>query len=223
MAEPMTDPACQPSPGNDQRQGQDLCPTLGSSRTRDSRTAVGTTVAREVTAAGEGLRRYRTEIRRESRTVFAAYLQDVAHDLGLPVMCDARTVARWEDGDVRWPHEPYRRLLETATGCELADLGFVPRGAKRPHIKDGSPEPEAPIPAWIPAADWLEVHRRTLLAGAATGLAALAGWTPLGQQHDLALGSLSENLTWSTPRRRPTYGRSLCDIGVPIGACPRPS
>lgn len=149
-------------------------------------------MAGEVTAAGEGLRRYRTEIRNESRTVFAAYLQGVAHDLGLPVTCDARTVARWEDGDVRWPHGPYRRLLETATGRELADLGFSPRGAERLRTDD-SPEPEAEVLALIPAADWVEVHRRTLLAGAATGLAALAGWKPFGQQRDLALGSLSEN------------------------------
>lgn len=56
---------------------------------------------------------------------FAAYLQQVAMDLSLPVSCDARTVARWEDGDVRWPQEPYRRLLTVATGLELADLGFA--------------------------------------------------------------------------------------------------
>lgn len=125
-----------------------------------------------------GLRRYRTEVRHESRVAFAAYLQAVAEELRLPVSCDARTVARLEDGDVRWPHEPYRRLLEVATGWELADLGFLPREADRHRDTTETAAAATASAPVVPAPDWLEVHRRTLLLGATAGLAALARWKP---------------------------------------------
>lgn len=139
----------------------------------------------------DGLRRYRTEVRRESRMAFAAYLQKVAVDLRLPVSCEARTVARWEDGDVRWPQELYRRLLTVATGCELADLGFAPNSLGRLHEADAVDTGAPPTPA--PAADWLDVHRRTLLAGVAAGLAVLSGRLPPDEHRDRALGELGTN------------------------------
>lgn len=132
-------------------------------------------MARAAAERAEGLRRYRLEVRRESRMVFAAYLQKVAVDLRLPVACDARTVARWEDGDVRWPQEPYRRLLSVATGREPTELGFMPRGGGQLTSGARANEDDRANTVVDPAADWPDVHRRTLLAGAAAGLAALAG------------------------------------------------
>jgi len=149
-------------------------------------------MARVAAERCEGLRRYRTEVRRESRLAFAAYLQKVAVDLGLPVACDARTVARWEDGDVRWPQEPYRRLLTVATGRELTDLGFAPRGTDRIH-EAGVADEGALSTALVPAADWLDVHRRTLLAGVTAGLAVLSGWQPPDARRDQVLGDLHTN------------------------------
>ncbi|MGW4769883.1 hypothetical protein ACWEO2_17785 [Nocardia sp. NPDC004278] len=57
------------------------------------------------------LRWFRDTIRRESRAEFAAALTKVATDAGENVMCDARRVARWEDGEVSCPRPVYLRLL----------------------------------------------------------------------------------------------------------------
>jgi len=40
-------------------------------------------------------------------------------------VCDARMVRRWENGDVIWPQEKYRVLLEEVFGKPASDLGFV--------------------------------------------------------------------------------------------------
>lgn len=40
-------------------------------------------------------------------------------------VCDARMVRRWENGDVVWPQEKYRILLERVFGKSASELGFV--------------------------------------------------------------------------------------------------
>lgn len=42
-------------------------------------------------------------------------------------VCDVRMVRRWEKGDVIWPQEKYRMLLEKVFGRSATELGFVHR------------------------------------------------------------------------------------------------
>jgi hypothetical protein len=72
------------------------------------------------------LRRIREEERHESRAEFAQAVVE-AGERGLA--CDARHVARWEDGDVTMPRPAYRRALEAVTGRAFAELGFSARNA----------------------------------------------------------------------------------------------
>ncbi|MER6169863.1 tetratricopeptide repeat protein [Streptosporangium sp. NPDC001681] len=45
--------------------------------------------------------------------------------------CDEERIRRWEAGEVRWPHPPYRIAITQLTGLQPEDLGFRPnrRGA----------------------------------------------------------------------------------------------
>ncbi|MEU4404147.1 hypothetical protein AB0F88_06455 [Streptosporangium sp. NPDC023963] len=45
--------------------------------------------------------------------------------------CDEERIRRWEAGEVRWPHSPYRLAITQLTGLQPEDLGFRPnrRGA----------------------------------------------------------------------------------------------
>jgi len=73
------------------------------------------------------LRRIREEERQESRSEFAEALARKARELGEPVMPSERYVARLEDGDVKYPSAPYRRLLTELCQRSITDLGFIPR------------------------------------------------------------------------------------------------
>jgi transcriptional regulator with XRE-family HTH domain len=44
-----------------------------------------------------------------------------------PQGCDEKRIARWETGEVRWPHAIYRRALQELTGREAEHLGFSPQ------------------------------------------------------------------------------------------------
>ncbi|MFG1690334.1 helix-turn-helix transcriptional regulator [Nonomuraea sp. NPDC049269] len=49
--------------------------------------------------------------------------------------CDEERIRRWEAGEVRWPHDPYRFAIKEVTHTDLEDLGFTPRrggSAKKP-------------------------------------------------------------------------------------------
>ncbi|GAA2208435.1 hypothetical protein GCM10009850_038930 [Nonomuraea monospora] len=39
--------------------------------------------------------------------------------------CDEERIRRWEAGEVRWPHEPYRLAIREVTRQNLDELGFV--------------------------------------------------------------------------------------------------
>lgn len=56
-----------------------------------------------------------------------------AAEMGESVSPSERYIARLEDGDVRYPTPPYRRVLAALCNRSLADLGFVPR---RSHTLD---------------------------------------------------------------------------------------
>lgn len=47
-------------------------------------------------------------------------------------ICDVRMVRRWENGDVVWPQEKYRVLLERVFGKPASELGFVRRWTRTP-------------------------------------------------------------------------------------------
>ncbi len=47
-------------------------------------------------------------------------------------ICDVRMVRRWENGDVVWPQEKYRALLERIFGKPVPELGFVRRWTRTP-------------------------------------------------------------------------------------------
>lgn len=40
--------------------------------------------------------------------------------------CDEERIRRWEAGEVKWPHEPYRLAIQEATHHDPEDLGFIP-------------------------------------------------------------------------------------------------
>jgi tetratricopeptide (TPR) repeat protein len=73
------------------------------------------------------LRRIREEERQESRSEFAEAMARVARKNREPVSPSERYVARLEDGDVRYPSPPYRRVLSELCQRPIAELGFVPR------------------------------------------------------------------------------------------------
>ena len=76
------------------------------------------------------LRRIREVERRETREEFAAAVVIAGRQLGDDHLgCDARLVARWEDGDVGCPRPAYQRALEALTGRPFAELGFRQRNA----------------------------------------------------------------------------------------------
>jgi len=70
------------------------------------------------------LRRIREEERQQTRSEFAESLARKARELGEQVWPSERYVARLEDGEVRYPHAAYRRVLTELCGRSIAELGF---------------------------------------------------------------------------------------------------
>ena len=76
------------------------------------------------------LRHVREAQRRESREEFAAAVIGAGQHLGdRHLACDARLVARWEDGEVGCPRPAYQRALTALTGRPFDQLGFRQRNA----------------------------------------------------------------------------------------------
>jgi len=76
--------------------------------------------------------------------------------------CDEKRLARWETGEVLWPHAVYRRALQELTGRDAEDLGFVPphRHSERLPIA----EPSAPRDTLQAEADIFDTLELTRLA-----------------------------------------------------------
>ncbi|MFE7190881.1 XRE family transcriptional regulator [Kitasatospora sp. NPDC057541] len=71
--------------------------------------------------------------------------------------CSQRTVRDWLSGRTAWPHQRQRASLEAVFDCTAQELGFTPRGAKRPD-----PQSEE------------DVRRRTFIASGPAAAAASA-------------------------------------------------
>jgi hypothetical protein len=124
------------------------------------------------------LRHVREVERRESREEFAAAVVNAGRQLGdSHLACDARLVARWEDGDVECPRPAYQRALAALTGRPFAALGFRPRNA----IEVPSPDELAPERLSLHVDEeghvWATVGRRTFLVGTSAALLAQMGLT----------------------------------------------
>jgi len=70
------------------------------------------------------LRRIREEERQETRSEFAEAMAEKARELGEVVSPSERYVARLEDGEVKYPHPPYRRILTALCNRSISELGF---------------------------------------------------------------------------------------------------
>src|ERR1035441_70669 len=74
--------------------------------------------------------------------------------------CDEKRLARWETGEVLWPHAIYRRALQELTGRDAEDLGFIPphRRGERPLLV-GAVVPRDALQAEAEIFDTLELAR----------------------------------------------------------------
>ena len=122
------------------------------------------------------LRRIREVERRETREEFAAAVVIAGRQLGDDHLgCDARLVARWEDGDVGCPRPAYQRALEALTGHPFAELGFRQRNAiELPSPCELTPE-KLSFQVDEEGRVWATVDRRTFLVGTSAALLAQAG------------------------------------------------
>jgi hypothetical protein len=122
------------------------------------------------------LRHIREVERRESREEFATAVVIAGRQLGDNHLgCDARLVARWEDGDVRCPRPAYQRALETLTGRPFAGLGFrQPNAIELPSPCELTPETLS-FHVDEEGRVWATVDRRTFLVGTSAALLAQAG------------------------------------------------
>src|SRR5690348_10432440 len=116
------------------------------------------------------LRRIREQERQETRSEFAEAMARKAAELGEPVSPSERYVARLEDGEVIYPHPPYRRILTALCGRPITELGFVPhaiirRGAPQAIGETLAASPHSPESNPIlsePSLDEIEFIRRSL-------------------------------------------------------------
>jgi hypothetical protein len=122
------------------------------------------------------LRHIREVERLESREEFAAAVVIAGRQLGDKHLgCDARHVARWEDGDVVRPRAAYQRALEALTGRPFAELGFRRRNAiELPSSPELTPD-RLSFHVDGEGRVWATVDRRTFLVGTSATLLAQAG------------------------------------------------
>jgi transcriptional regulator with XRE-family HTH domain len=73
------------------------------------------------------------ELREYSQQDLADRLTEEAVRQGdYQTICDVRMIRRWENGDVVWPQDKYRVLLERVFGKPASELGFVRKWTKTP-------------------------------------------------------------------------------------------
>jgi tetratricopeptide (TPR) repeat protein len=75
------------------------------------------------------LRHIREQERHETRSEFAEAMARKAAELGEAVYPSERYVARLEDGEVSYPHPPYRRVLAALCERSVSELGFASSNA----------------------------------------------------------------------------------------------
>ena len=122
------------------------------------------------------LRYVRETERRESREEFAAAVVSAGRQLGdSHLACDARLVARWEDGDVECPRPAYQRALAALTGRPFAQLGFRQRNAIEVPSPDELTAERLSFHMDEEGQVWATVGRRQFLVGSTTALLMQAG------------------------------------------------
>jgi tetratricopeptide (TPR) repeat protein len=84
--------------------------------------------------------------------------------------CDEKRLARWETGEVLWPHAIYRRALRELTGRDADALGFIPqhRRGERPSLV-GAVVPRDALQAEAEIFDTLELTRLAEISDIGTG------------------------------------------------------
>ena len=127
------------------------------------------------------LRCIRETERRESREEFAAAVVDAGRQLGdHHLACDARLVARWEDGDVECPRPAYQRALAALTGRPFDELGFRSRNAIAVPSTDELTAGRLSLHVDEEGRVWATIGRRTFLVGTSAALLMQAGLAETG-------------------------------------------
>ncbi|HET9898468.1 MAG TPA: hypothetical protein VFQ44_26360 [Streptosporangiaceae bacterium] len=133
------------------------------------------------------LRCVREVERRESRDEFAAAVVKAGRQLGdHHLACDARLVARWEDGDVECPRPAYQRALAALTGRPFEQLGFRSRNAIEVPSTDDLVSGRLTLHVDEEGLVWATVGRRTFLAGTSAALLLQAGLAEPGDGSSIA-------------------------------------
>jgi hypothetical protein len=128
------------------------------------------------------LRYIRETERRESREEFAAAVVNAGRQIGdSHLACDARLVARWEDGDVERPRPAYQRALAALTGRPFDQLGFRPRNAIGVPSTDELAHGRLSLHVDEEGQVWATIGRRTFLVGTSAALLMRAGLTGTGE------------------------------------------
>ena len=127
------------------------------------------------------LRYIRETERRESREEFAAAVVAAGRQLGdHQLACDARLIARWEDGDVECPRPVYQRALAALTGRPFGELGFRSRNAIAvPSTGEFAPG-RLSLHVDEEGRVWATIGRRTFLVGTSAALLMQAGLAETG-------------------------------------------
>jgi hypothetical protein len=144
-------------------------------------------VARKARTPNLILRAIREAERRESREEFAAAVVAAGRELGnRQLACDARLVAKWEDGDVECPRPAYQRALAALTGRPFTELGFRQRNAIEVPSPDGLTPERLSLQVDEEGHVWATVGRRTFLVGTSAALLAQIGLTAAGGETSAA-------------------------------------
>lgn len=128
------------------------------------------------------LRYIRETERRESREEFAAAIVNAGRELGdNHLACDARLVARWEDGDVECPRPAYQRALAALTARPFKQLGFRVRNAIELPSPDDLASGRLSLRVDEEGQVWATIGRRTFLVGTSAALLTRLGIAETGQ------------------------------------------
>jgi hypothetical protein len=180
----------------------------------------------KVKTPNEVLRRIREIERRESRQEFAAAVQRAGRQQGdRHLACDAKQVARWDEGHTLCPQPAYQRALSALLGRPFNELGFRLRdssaaagtGSESTVLRAASDSAAtsiaaashiARIPALADALAWLDEH---------------ADW-PAGQSRQQLSDAITKLDSAQLDARRQRRGSVSRDaLAAAIGAYYRPT
>ncbi|TDC38068.1 hypothetical protein E1281_39270 [Actinomadura sp. KC345] len=104
------------------------------------------------------------------------------------LLCDEERLRRWERGEVRWPHPPYRKALQELTGRTAERLGFIPPAKqkdRRPGTRIAAPAPEAAEPERVDTAELAQTAE----------LVRLTQWVTASDTNEEAIARLARSTT----------------------------